>query len=212
MNRVLACDLDGVIFDFNAAYINEMNKRYNAGSPFASDTYPTTWYYLTDGNYVTKEQDKEFWSWAANEGNYEFWTSLPSYPGAQEFLRRAFKNFNDVWFVTSRPGKRVKQATTDALKRLGVNEPRVIISSYKVPDMIGVGATDFLDDRDKNFEDVLLWGNQEGDVRIKGNLPKGMNGTLNQDLGIKLWMLDRPYNRHFNHPNVQRIHSIFEVL
>ena len=214
MHRVLACDLDGVIFDFNTPYINWLNHKFKSQIPQPSADYPDTWYYVTDGGHVTKEQEGQFWKWAAGEGNYQFWRFLPAYPGAKEFLAGAFDRYSDIYFVTARPGKDAKKASEHALETLGVNRPQVVIASEKVPTLIGIGATDFIDDRDVNFEDVLLWGMGQGDVhmndpKIARNLKGSMNGM---DLGINLWMLDRPWNRHYSHPRVTRITDPKEIL
>jgi hypothetical protein len=197
-NKVLACDLDGIIFNFNKPYTDWLNAKFKVSIPPDDHNYPNTWNYAIDGNFVTKDQEREFWKWAGGVGNYSFWRFLPVYPGAHNFLAAAQAMFDEVVFITSRPGTEVKRATVDALEILGVKNPNVIISSYKVPDLINCGATDFIDDRDKNFEDILAWGlGQEDDTT---------------DVRAKLWMLDRPWNRHFNHPCVTRISDPMEIL
>jgi hypothetical protein len=189
--RILACDLDGVIFEFNRAYITWLNNKFKCQIPMPSDTYPDTWNYPEDGNYVTKEQTGEFWGWAADKGNYVFWRFLPAYPGAREFLRYANQKFHEIHFVTSRPGKDVKMATTEALQMMGIPSPLVHIADFKPPILKDIGATDFLDDRDKNFDDALAWQLQTS---------------------ANLWMLDRPWNRHYQHKHVTRIVDPMEML
>ena len=195
--RIGALDLDGCIFDFNTPYARWFNQKYGCNIPMPSDSYPDTWNYPTDGGHVTKEQEREFWKWASTTGNYVFWRFLPAYPNAREFLRYANQAFTEIHFVTSRPGKDVKEATEDALSMMGIPYPNVHIADFKPPVLAEIGATDFLDDRDKNFEDVIKW---KMDQQTQFRNP------------IKLWMLDRPWNRHYSHNYVNRVKDPMEIL
>jgi hypothetical protein len=192
MHKVLACDLDGVIFNFNDAYA-EMFKKYGINFPKESPEYPSMWDW--EAELATPEQIKEVWKLINGPHSYQFWRFLTPYKGAKEFLALAQQNFDEVAFVTSRPGRDAKRATVDALTMLGVPSPNVIISHHKVPDLITLGATDFVDDRDKNFEDILMY-----EAQNYGTLP------------IRLRMYDKPWNRHFNHPRVERIFKLEELL
>jgi hypothetical protein len=194
-NKILALDLDGVIFNFNSSYISWLNTNFKAGIPPDGDNYPDTWNYATDGNYVTKEQEKEFWKYASGIGNYSFWRFLTTYPNAKEFLEKCQTHFSEVHYVTSRPGDDVKRATEDALSVLGVKSPSVFIASNKPPVLKQIGATHFLDDRDKNFEDCLTFNYQ----------------TAQLD-DLNMFILDRPWNRHYNHPHVERIFNPNEIF
>ncbi len=161
-----------------------------------SDTYPVKWHYPTEDGHITKEQYREFWEWSSGKGNYVFWRFLPAYPGAREFLRQANQVFSEIHFVTSRPGKDVKEATVDALAMLGIPSPSVHVADYKPPVLKDLGATDFLDDRDKNFMEAIEYG-------------------LNEDNGaspVEHFILDRPWNRHFNHVWVSRVKDPMEIL
>src|SRR5688572_16405567 len=101
---IFAADLDGVIFDFNTPYRAWINGKFGCQIPEVCDSYPDTWNYATDGGYITKDQEREFWKWACGDGNYIFWRNLPAYAGAKEFLRQANQRFKEIYFVTSRPG------------------------------------------------------------------------------------------------------------
>lgn len=197
MNKILACDLDGVIFKFNDSYAQLFKQKFGIEFPFECDQHPNVWNWETP--HATKAQIDAVWNYIYNEGSYSFWRFLTPYPGAQEFIQRAQDHFNDIYFITARSGKDAKRATVHALEMLGVKEPQVIIAHDKVPHLIGVGATDFLDDRDKNFHDVL---NYAHDTKAHGF------GAYEP----RLWMQDRPWNRSFEHAKVKRIKDPNEVF
>jgi hypothetical protein len=111
-------------------------------------------------------------------------------------LADAYNSFDDIYFVTSRPGPQAQKATEDALEILDVHKPKVIIASDKPPVLMEIKATHFLDDRDKNFEDCIL-----ADL-----------GPSSFQRKFDMFMLDRPWNRHFTHPWVKRIHNVREIL
>jgi len=192
--RTLACDLDGVIFKFNDNYSNLIKRMTGIDIPPETAHYPETWYYEREAG-VSKKQESEVWSYINGEGNYSFWRFLPAYDGAREFLEKAQQTFENVVFITARSGPKVQQATEDALSVLGVKKPQVIIAHYKPPVMQELKVTDFLDDRDKNMEDVRLF-----------------DMTADEPINSKLWLLDRPWNRKFNPSYVTRVVSPMEVL
>lgn len=212
MNRVLACDLDGVIFKFNDAYASLFKQFCGYTYPPETKEYPTSWYWEREHPKYDPSHEQKIWQHINGPGNYSFWRFLPAYDGANEFLDNAQSTFNDIYFITARNGKDVKRATEHALETLGVTRPQVIIASDKVPHLIGVGATDFLDDRDKNFNDVLNWG-KDGVQLIDKTMPRNLIGEMNNiDLGINLWMLDRPWNRDYKNDRVKRINDPMEIL
>lgn len=183
--RVLACDLDGVIFDFNASFIALLNTFYGARMPASSEAYPDTWHYPLDGKHVTREQYREAWQLLASSYGDGFWRHLPVYRWSREFLRQAGSRF-DVVFVTARP-RSAYDATVASLEALGVTRPRVIIADHKFDTLVEIGATHFLDDRDQNFDECA-------------------------SLPIQHYLLDQPWNRAYRHPRVKRIKMPFALL
>lgn len=194
MDRILACDLDGVIFSFNNCYAELFKQKFGLSYPPETKEYPSVWNW--EYPQCTKAQEDEVWKHINGVGNYQFWRFLPAYPDAKHFLNMAQQEFKQIYFVTARSGKECKRATIDALEMLGVKNPFVIIAHNKVPTLLSIAATDFLDDRDKNFMDILKWNAEH---------------PLDEFTG-KLWMLDRPWNRHFNDPKVTRIQAAAEIL
>jgi 5'(3')-deoxyribonucleotidase len=187
--KILACDLDGVVFQFNKSYCDLFWELFGIKFPAETSEYPDVWNY--EAQLASQGQIEDVWHEINGVRNFHFWRHLPPYEGAQEFLKQAQEKFDDIYFITSRSGPECQRATEGSLEALGVKDPKVIISNYKVPDLIHIGATDFLDDRDKNFEDCIAAGLNEDNA----------NNPLN------LWMLDKPWNRHYNHPWVERISS-----
>jgi len=193
--RVLGCDLDGVVFQFNKSYCDLFRQKFDIQFPSETSLYPYKWDY--ESELATKEQIDEVWKDIRGPQNYNFWRNLPVYEGAPEFLKLAHEQFDAVHYITARSGPRAKEATEDALRAIGVKNPHVVVANYKVPHLIALGCTDFLDDRDKNFEDVLYAEVFEG---------YGLHKMPH------LWMLDRPWNRLFIHPQVTRIVNPTEML
>lgn len=166
--------------------------RFGIKFPPISSSYPNEWSY--EKKFATSEQIKEIWRMIENDYNYSFWRNLAPYDGAREFLAQAQNKFDKIVFITSRGGDSCQLATEDSLKYLGVEKPQVIISHHKVPDIIKFNVTDFLDDRDKNFEDILL---------ARWDMPQ-----LDK---VNLFMHNRPWNLYYEHPNVKRILKPSEI-
>lgn len=193
--KILACDLDGVIYAFNKSYIKLFKEMFDIRIPEETNDFPNKWNYELD--YASKPQVDEAWHEINHRRNYHFWRFLPPYEDAQEFLTKAQKEFNEIHFITSRSGSDCKRATEDALTMLGVINPNVVISHHKLPQIMELGATHFIDDRDKNFDDLMV----KQDWRKHFSLEN-----------LNLFMLDRPWNRHYNNSEVKRIFNPMELL
>lgn len=178
--RVLACDLDGVIFDFNTSFIALLNTLCGSNIPPVSSSWPSTWSYPLDGGHVTRAQWRAVWSLLSSHHGSGFWRHLPAYGWSTEFLAQADRDFDDVVFVTARP-ESATDATHDALSVLGVTAPRVRFAHQKRDVLADIGATHFLDDRDLNLDECV-------------SLP-----------GLRSFLLDQPWNRAFTHAGVTRV-------
>src|SRR5689334_9422638 len=107
--KILALDLDGVIFSFNKTYAEVFKEKFNIIIPPETSEYPDEWNY--EEKFATKAQIDQVWKWINTEGSYRFWRFMPTYDGAKTFLDKAMEKFDDVYFVTSRSGDRAKIAT-----------------------------------------------------------------------------------------------------
>ncbi len=191
--RKFAIDCDGVLFDFNTAYGELLEHISGISIPPATRDWPTQWdWELPLG--ITKKQKREAWNYICGDGSYRFWRSLPAYEWSHNFLA-ALPHEGDFIFVTARCGTMCQKATADALTELGVVDPQVFIAHKKAPVLLAEGVTDFLDDRDKNFKDLITYEQQF------------------KSIPIRKWLLDQPWNRAYAGYMVHRIdspHTMFE--
>lgn len=185
--RVLACDLDGCLFDFNSSFIALLNTFCGSTIPPVSADYPSTWGYPLDGGHVTREQWRDVWNLLSSKHGVGFWRHLRPYAWSAPFLTEAAQRFDRVVFVTARPDS-TYGATVEALEALGVSNPLVRIANGKRDTLADIGATHLLDDRDVNFDECA-------------SLP-----------GLRSFMLDQPWNRHYTHELVERVKTPFAVL
>jgi hypothetical protein len=180
-----------VLFDFNTRYGQLIEQQTGIKVPQVSATFPSTWNWERELG-VTKQQEKELWNEICGELSYSFWRYLPAYEWSREFLAAAAEQ-GELVFVTSRCGKHCVKATTEALEILGVTKPRVIIAHNKAPVLIAEQITDFIDDRDKNFEDCL-------------------NDCTPDSPSFEMWLMDQPWNQHFESDFVIRITNPMQML
>ncbi len=145
-------DVDGVLADFNAAYINlvaaKTGKDLFPNRPFEI----TTWDYPESYGY-TKEDMTRVWAHIAESDS--FWKNLVAYPGVYGYLSLRIKQSDDVYFVTSRPGSTAKAQTEYWLRSNGFRgEPTVLISSEKGEVCHALKLDAYIDDRVENCQDV----------------------------------------------------------
>lgn len=158
---VVGIDLDGVVADFNSAYIN-LVKRITGEDLFPAGYVKDdilTWSYPETFGY-TKAQISGVWDWIAQDD--EFWFNLKPLEGAEEFLtwlhyEEMFKPL-DVYFITSRVGHCVKSQSEEWLVQHGWGgsfSPTVLISSEKGECCHALKIDHYLDDKNENLADVL---------------------------------------------------------
>ncbi len=141
----LGIDLDGVVADFNAGWI----ERYNA--QFGSDLLPEhvdIWDAPTLLTHFTNMS--EFWSWARTAGSgASIFRVLQPYRGAIEALERLARR-DRIVIVTTKPGF----AIHDTFEWLA--EHRVPTTEVHIVDDKSEVACDiYLDDADHNIEALL---------------------------------------------------------
>jgi uncharacterized HAD superfamily protein len=186
MSRRIAVDCDGVLFDFNSRFIELCNKAFNVNIPPVSHHYPDEWHYPL--KHISKKQYRQAWDEICNSQSYNFWRFLPAFEWSRDFLLQAQQSASLV-FITSRCGKHCQRATEDALLILGASNPHVVIAGKKAPVVKAEKCTDFLDDKPENHDEVAA-----------------ANEDCNQ------WLLDGPWNRHYQHPRVERITDPRDML
>lgn len=188
MSKRIGFDIDGVLADFNTAFIQRVIKVTG------QDFFPPrpfdipTWDYPQFYGYLPAQVDEVWQDITADES---FWLKLPAYPEANEALRRLTQETlvgNDVYFITSRPGAVAKWQTEAWLSAHGFDEtPTVLISSAKGLCARALKLDLYIDDRWENALDVAV-----------------TTGS-----GCRTCLVDRPWNQdHQDH----EAHGIARVL
>lgn len=154
-------DLDGVICDFNASFMDLM-ARVTGRDLFgftAEGARPaiTCWNYPVDQFGYSKEEFSA--AWKAVEASYEFWFHLAEYPWTRDYCNhvdRLSEKGYEVYYITSRMGIDVKGQTEDWLNQRGVLNPTVLISSAKGLCAKALDLGLYVDDKNENVLDVLI--------------------------------------------------------
>ena len=148
---IVGVDLDGILADFNEAYIKLLTKQSGIVFPPISDAYPDTWYYEKAIG-VSEEDQKAVWEHI--EWSEDFWLSLKPYWNACGFLVRLRWVKADTYFITNRKGRTAKWQTERWLHKCGFPEPTVLLASQKGMLCNALNITHYIDDKIENCEDV----------------------------------------------------------
>lgn len=152
---MIVMDMDGCLADFNWAYLDMLNRVSGKQVVVPDDWEPQEWSYER-GLGFTAEEIRSAWDLIADPAN-NFWAGLSDYPEAGDavdrldLLREGGKH---IIFLTTRVGTHAKLQTEEWLDDMGYRFPTVIVSGTKGPICAALGATHFLDDRDKNCMEV----------------------------------------------------------
>jgi 5'(3')-deoxyribonucleotidase len=149
-------DLDGVLGDFNTAFIQRVidvtGKDLFPPRPFDI----TTWDYPQHYGY-TDAECKQVWADIAQDPS--FWREEPKYPWTDDTMKRLGDLWQDgeadLYFVTSRPGDTAKNQTEMWLDAFDVIPPTVLISSEKGLCCKALKLDVYIDDKTENCEDVV---------------------------------------------------------
>lgn len=191
-NRVIACDLDGVLCSFNTAFRELILKHTGVELPPISDTYPDEWGYHK--KVLRSKQIDGLW---VEIRNSDFWETLDPLVDTPEllWLLRNGAPSTDVYFITNRRGSRAKAQTEYWLRSQGWPNPTVLLSANKGPICQGLDVDIFIDDKPSNCWDV------------KVAVPKA-----------NVYLVDRPYNRSsedcllMETKGIVRVKSVLEAL
>ena len=156
MSKRIGVDVDGCLANFNQAFIGLLIAQ-SGRDLFPVHPYdPAEWHYPATLGYTTEEMDR---TWAHIEASTEFWENLDGYPDAAQFLRnldwRHRRAGDDIYFITSRPGRRAKEQTEAWLDLRGFEGATVLISSLKQLCCTALQLDYYLDDRTENLVDVV---------------------------------------------------------
>lgn len=194
----LGIDIDGVLADFNSAYIDLCIKIAGRDLFPARPFEIPCWSYPEFYGY-TKEEVGKVWK-HINEAEY-FWQKLPAYPGTEGVMRQLYqaRHSHAYYFITTRPGQSAKYQTEEWLEdRMYADSwgfdyftPTVLISAKKGPIALGLDLDAFIDDKVENCVDVATYCG----------------------LGCKVYMLNQPWNRDFTDlRSIKRVDTVEQFL
>lgn len=188
----LGIDVDGVICDFNSAYIDKVI------AVTGRDLFPPRPFDIPCWNYpesygYTEAEVADVWNHI--KADPLFWYRLPEYPETMAALHylaeRVMRHEDDLYFITARPGVQAKAQTEDWLRAHlpAFVTPTVLITSHKGLAAQTLGLDVYIDDRWENALSVAS-------CHWSGQAP-----------GCQSLLLDRPWNRHAN----ERAHDVRRV-
>lgn len=149
----IGIDVDGVLADFNAAYIQRTIDitKHDFFPPRPFDIL--TWNYPESYGYTAKEVSAV---WDSIKADPAFWFNLKPYfdaPTMLELLQQYRDAGHDVYFITARPGLNPKAQTERWLEVYGPfhgSTPTVLISSQKGLCCRALEIDAYIDDRIEN--------------------------------------------------------------
>lgn len=153
MGRIvrLGIDIDGILSDFNAAFVEKMVEVTGEDKFGARPVVPTSWKYPTEqfGYSVTQMTD----TWSAVQRDPQFWSDLPKYPwtdAAMTALGALWQDNHDIYFITDRKGINPKNQTEVWLDQFGTVAPTVLISAEKGMCARALNLDLYIDDKNEN--------------------------------------------------------------
>jgi 5'(3')-deoxyribonucleotidase len=140
----LGIDLDGVVADFNAAWIGRYNAEFGALLPLDAVRH---WDGIPDVTHFTDMAG--FWGWARHQDGASLFRHLEPYPGALEALNRLERAGHDIVVLTFKPD----WAVSDTFAWLG--EHRIPTREVHVTEDKHLVACDlYLDDAPHQLERI----------------------------------------------------------
>jgi 5'(3')-deoxyribonucleotidase len=165
----IGVDIDGILADFNSAYITRViawcGRDLFPPRPFEIPCWEYPQFYG-----YSNEEIKEVWK--GIKADPHFWESLPPYNYTIDvlfYLRKCGVRGDDVYFITDRPGIDAKGQTERWLAQLdeyggrGVVHPTVLISAEKGWIARGLKLDVYIDDKLENCEKVVA---ESPDTRV----------------------------------------------
>ena len=148
----LGIDLDGVLADFNRAFIETL-AEVTGRALIPKGTIPTVWDYPQSYGYTAEETSA---AWAAVTADHYWWLNLEALVGAADFVRHT--RLFDTTFVTSRPGSESRWQSALWLNRMGTSLPQVVVAHDKGPVYEALGISHVLDDKPSHVHAALEAG------------------------------------------------------
>jgi len=163
----IAVDCDGVLADFNRAYI-PLVQQVTGQDMFPKDweetlykTYHTVWDYDKEAGY-TREQIHKVWE--VIKANDKFWLNLKPMPSAREDLKALddlAKQGHNIYFLTNRMGAKAKYQTEKWLFKYAFDFPTVILTGDKTPLIRLLSIDFFIDDKPETMIELYKVASEE---------------------------------------------------
>lgn len=186
----IGIDIDGVLANFTDSYSRIlMDLDPSLQFPNASKSWPTTWYWDRAAG-TSKDTENQAWELVKAS---TFWGMLKPLDGGIETLQylSVLRSLgHDIIFITSRPGKLAKLYTEMWLAGHGMPNPTVIIADAKGPVAASLALDVFIDDRDKNIQDVLDHSPETQCYIIDWAYNKDFNPIYNPDYHLEVKRAD----------------------
>lgn len=182
---IIGIDCDGVLADFNDAYM-QLIRDLSGEDKFGEGYVPTTWNYPESVGYSPETVSR---AWELIEESNDFWAELPALDGMNqliEWINVDDHDFdNDLYFITSRPGKYSKIQTELWFSEWSL-PATILVSSEKGLCCEALKIDRYIDDKIENIIQVQ--------VGSKKTQP---------------FLLDQPWNKGADLP---RVYSVEEFL
>lgn len=108
----LALDCDGVLFDFNSAFVQWARQEHpSLVCPNVGNHWPRAWDYLDE--YLGKAEVSKLWRKVIRSRC--FWRDISPYWWSADLLEAAYARADNIYFITSRSGDHVQRQTWMAL-------------------------------------------------------------------------------------------------
>ncbi len=180
-------DIDGVLADFMFAF-TVLARSMGCCDRVTGTREQTVWesYGSVPAEFVPRV-------WARVKEHPYFWEDVPALVSPQTFWRIEQLQFDghEVYFATARVGFRVKDQTVQWLRKHGIGNPTVLITSRKGETAAALGANYAIDDKAGN---AVFTGYQRG---------------------VRSYILDAPYNRFDSEvigSKVRRVRTVDEFI
>ncbi len=202
---VIGVDCDGVLCDFNSAFISRCIV-VTGKDLFGPGFVPTTWDYPTRQAGYTREETRAVWD--SIKADEKFWQNLSGYETTLDdisYLRHLEEKGHDVYFITNRMGTKARLQTIRWLRRKGFQDPMVILTQFKGLAARVLQLEFYIDDKWENCIDVASL--ERTDIHSE-------NHSFKQ---VDTYIFDRPWNRdrtgiEDTEADLFRVHSVKAAL